>query len=182
MDQSHTPRWYFNQPKPGDTNREPIGGEFFATDAIRNPAEALVRESIQNSLDAGRNGETVRVRFFLSDEQCQLLPEKTVPYLEEGWPHFQAERNGLKDAPQQKDACRFLVIEDFGTTGLIGNVEQWQPFAEIKNPFYYFFRAEGQSGKGELDRGRWGIGKTVFPRSSRMFGLTVRVDGLIQVT
>lgn len=35
--------WPFNQPKPGDKNREPVLGEFFATEAITNPAEALVR-------------------------------------------------------------------------------------------------------------------------------------------
>jgi len=32
-----TPRWYFNQPKLGDKNREPVLGEFFATDPITNP-------------------------------------------------------------------------------------------------------------------------------------------------
>ena len=48
-----------------------------------------------------------------------------------------------------------------------------------KNPFYYFFRAEGQSNKLETGRGRWGLGKFVFPRSSRIrsfFALTVRYD------
>jgi hypothetical protein len=29
-----TAQWHFVQPKPGDKNREPILGEFFATDAI----------------------------------------------------------------------------------------------------------------------------------------------------
>ena len=30
-----TMQWYFNQPKPGDKNREPALGEFFATEAIQ---------------------------------------------------------------------------------------------------------------------------------------------------
>ncbi len=39
------------------------------------------------------------------------------------------------------------------------------------------FAREGRTGKGDDDRGRWGIGKYVFPRSSSantFFGLTVR--------
>jgi hypothetical protein len=27
------PQWHFNQPNPGDKNREPVLGEFFATEA-----------------------------------------------------------------------------------------------------------------------------------------------------
>src|SRR5207248_10145851 len=50
---------------------------------------------------------------------------------------------------------------------------------EPNNPLYYFCRTEGRSGKGAEDRGRWGIGKYGFPRSSRInafFALTVRCD------
>ena len=46
--------WYFRPKVKGETIREPIHGEFFATDAISDPGMALVREGIQNSLDAGR--------------------------------------------------------------------------------------------------------------------------------
>jgi hypothetical protein len=58
-------------------------------------------------------------------------------------------------------------------------VTQYHEVAGVKNPFYYFFRAEGQSNKTDGGRGRWGLGKFVFPRSSRIrsfFGLTVRHD------
>ncbi|MFQ5688064.1 MAG: hypothetical protein ACE5GV_15560 [Candidatus Scalindua sp.] len=50
---------------------------------------------------------------------------------------------------------------------------------EKTNSFYSFLRAEGQSNKSETDRGRWGIGKFVFPKASRIktfFGLTVRSE------
>lgn len=173
------PSWHFNERRRGDKNREPIVGEFFATDIMRNPAEALVRESIQNILDAGPDGQPVQARIYLSGQKEALPPDRVAPYMREGWPHFLADHNGLKDQPGENDLCSFLVIEDFGTTGLTGDVEQWQDRPGVKNSFYYFFRAEGQSGKGELDRGRWGVGKTVFPRSSRInscFGLTVRKD------
>jgi len=173
-----TAAWRFSQPKPGDKNREPVLGEFFATEAISNPAEALVREGTQNSLDAGL-GKMVRVRIYLSGGVGALSASSAAPYFDGMWDHIIAEHNGLRDAPTYGDACPFLVFEDFGTSGLIGDITQWHDQQGIRNPFYYFFRAEGQSGKGEQDRGRWGVGKTVFPRSSRIssyFGLTVRAD------
>lgn len=174
------PQWHFNQPKPGDKNREPVLGEFFATDAIKNPAEALIRESIQNALDAGLDDKTVTVRIYVSgDNNGALAPHIVGAYMAGSWPHISASGNGLHDAPTQSDTCPFLVIEDFGTSGLTGDVTQWHELPGTENPFYYFFRAEGQSHKGEQDRGRWGVGKTVFPRSSRIsscFGLTVRAD------
>jgi hypothetical protein len=171
-------QWHFVQPKPGDKNREPILGEFFATDAISNPAEALIREGIQNSLDAGLGG-LVCIRIYVSGETGGLSATSAAVYFDGARPHIDAEGNGLHDAPILNDACPFLTFEDFGTSGLTGDVTQWHDQPGVANPFYYFFRAEGQSGKGDQDRGRWGVGKTVFPRSSRIseyFGLTLRAD------
>ncbi|MCI0417514.1 hypothetical protein L0222_32510, partial [bacterium] len=170
--------WYFNRPKPGDKNREPILGEFFATEAISNPGEALVREGIQNSLDAGSGG-LVRVRVYISGQQGALGAGSAAEYFPGLWPHITAEANGLHEPPTLSEKCAFLTFEDFGTSGLTGNVKQWHDIPGNINPFYYFFRAEGQSGKSQQDRGRWGVGKTVFPRASRIssyFGLTVRAD------
>ncbi|NUQ85267.1 MAG: hypothetical protein HUU11_11185 [Anaerolineales bacterium] len=101
------------------------------------------------------------------------------PWFDGIWDHLSSKGNGLHEAPSKNAPCQYLVFEDFGTTGLQGDI--LQPFDEPgnKNSFFYFFRAEGRSGKGETDRGRWGIGKHVFPRSSRIstfFGMTVRSD------
>src|SRR5438067_4574808 len=174
-----TPQWHFNQPNPGDKNREPVLGEFFATEAISNAAEALVREGAQNTLDAALPNQAVRIRIYISGEKGALSAEEIQFFLSGAWPHISAEGNGLHDRPQANESCSFLAFEDFGSSGLTGDVTQWHDKPGTKNPFYYFFRAEGQSGKGEQDRGRWGVGKTVFPRSSRIssyFGLTVRAD------
>jgi hypothetical protein len=57
--------WYFRPLEVGETTRKPIQGEFFSTEAIRNFTEALVREGIQNSLDAGTESP-IRVRLFLA--------------------------------------------------------------------------------------------------------------------
>jgi hypothetical protein len=56
-----SPHWEFKPLARGDKIREATQGEFFSTDAIRNPAEAIVRESVQNSLDAATRGGPVRV-------------------------------------------------------------------------------------------------------------------------
>ena len=172
--------WYFNLQKPGDTTREPIQGEFFTTEAISNTAGALVREGNQNSLDAGLNGETTRVRLFLSGAgQKAIAPSKMAKYLGGAWPHYFAHQNGLSNVPADTEPCPFLVFEDFGTTGLCGDTLQWHKREGVKNGFFTFFRAEGQSDKEKGDRGRWGVGKFVFPRSSRVssfLAVTVRQD------
>ena len=177
-------KWHFRPYAPGEKTRDPIQGEFFATEAIRNPAEALIREGIQNSLDAqlkddeGEPTDALRVRLFLGTGKHALSAKRASRWFDAAWPHFQAEGNGLREAPEKSDACSFLVYEDFQTTGLEGDVAQ--QFDDGKrNPFFYFFRAEGRSSKSETDRGRWGVGKYVFPRSSRIssvFGFTVRAD------
>jgi hypothetical protein len=43
--------WFYRIKAPDEKVRDPIQGEFFATEAIKNPADALVREAIQNALD-----------------------------------------------------------------------------------------------------------------------------------
>lgn len=171
--------WQFNTMRPSDKAREPIQGEFFATDAISNPGEALVREGIQNSLDARQDGEKVMVRIRVSGADAAVARSAVAPFLSGLDEHLRAPGNGLREIPTDGDNCPVLVFEDFGTTGLLGDPAEWKPQAGSKNHFYHFFRAEGRSDKGEKDIGRWGVGKQVFPRSSQIntiFGLTVRSD------
>lgn len=171
--------WQFNTMRPSDKAREPIQGEFFTTDAISNPGEALIREGIQNSLDARRNGEKVMVRIRVSGTDGAVARDTVAPFLNSLGEHLSAPGNGLREIPEDQEHCPVLVFEDFGTTGLLGDPAEWKPQTGSKNHFYHFFRAEGRSDKSEKDIGRWGVGKQVFPRSSRIntvFGLTVRSD------
>ncbi|HBI47091.1 MAG TPA: hypothetical protein DDY78_30195, partial [Planctomycetales bacterium] len=172
------PSWHFMTLRPGDTTREPIQGEFFATEAINNSATALVREGIQNSLDAPRNGQ-LRVEIRVSGTERAAAAKAAEPFLDGAWPHLEAKPNGLRDVPSPQDPCQFLTFEDFGTVGLEGDPEQWHIEDGVENGFFNFFRADGHSDKSETDRGRWGVGKTVFPRSSRIstfWGVTVRAS------
>lgn len=169
------PQWRFKPKQPDDTTRDPISGEFFATEAIRNSAEALVREGIQNSLDA-HEAKVVRVRIALS----HAASSDVHPFVGGLAPHLAAKGNGLRESqrPDLTESCRFLVFEDFGTKGLVGDPLQWHRDESRTNGFFAFFRAEGESDKAESDRrGRWGVGKFVFPRASMgstFFGVTYR--------
>jgi hypothetical protein len=51
--------WEFSELKDVEPERDPHETEFFRD----IPAEVIVREAIQNSLDAKRDNECVRIRF-----------------------------------------------------------------------------------------------------------------------
>ena len=178
--------WNFSKVTPSRKNREAMQGEFFA--ANKDTASSLIREAIQNSLDAKPKHDTssltnehenppVKIRIYFSGEESALPWNDIKMFFDEAWEHYTADDNGMRNCPEQTEACKFVVIEDFNTTGLIGDVCEYIPPIDRKNPFYSFFRAEGQSNKSHTDRGRWGVGKFVFPKTSRIktfFGLTIR--------
>ena len=175
-------KWNFYEQQPTDSIRNPISGEFFSTEAVGEATEALVREGIQNTLDArcrypDGSRSPARVRIFLSEEAMALSPTRSRYWFSTLWPHILAQGNGLRNVPVLESPCNFLSFEDFGTTGLNGDPGDYCVRENLTNHFLNFFRAEGHSDKGGDDRGSWGVGKTVFPRSSRIsafFGLTVR--------
>lgn len=172
-----TAKWFFEPKRRSQKSRDPMQASFFTNSSIDDDTHALVREAIQNSLDAKSDcsiGKPVLVRFSLgSHSAASGVMSHYVS--DEAWQHFNAEDNGLAAPPTASDNCRFLVYEDFNTNGLIGDVTAYE--AQPNNSFYFFMRAEGQSGKQEGERGRHGIGKYVFPYTSgiRMFiAVTVR--------
>ncbi len=172
--------WNFKKKQPDDTTRDPISGEFFATEAIRNSAEALVREGVQNTMDARRPGEVARVRILISGAEWAAPASMAELFLGKLKAHFEAAGNGLQPnrRPDLTQPCHFLAFEDFGTTGLEGDPVQWHRIEGERNGFFAFFRAEGENAKSDGNRrGRWGIGKFVFPRASKgsaFIGWTVR--------
>jgi len=179
----NSPRWVFAEKAPNEKEREPTQGAFFAGESIKNLAYALVREGIQNSLDARKNNERVEVRITLLPSESFFAepvdPSKAAPFFEGIWPHLQAKDNGLPPSHIPKPGSTFpvLVFEDFGTTGLTGNPFARNVSEKERNNFYNFFWAEGRSAKHDKNLGRWGIGKAVFLLAGRirtLFGYTVR--------
>ncbi|MDN6194622.1 MAG: hypothetical protein L0I88_06260 [Alkalibacterium sp.] len=171
------PSWKFERKRRSQKSRDPMQASFFTNASIDEDAQALIRELIQNSLDAKVGSTThqpVKIRLSISTHE----PESGVmkKYIsDDAWKHFNAKDNGLESPPCQTDPCRFLIYEDFNTCGLVGDekVNDEDP----GNSFYYFMRAEGQSGKQNGVRGRHGIGKYVVPKASKIrtfIAVTVR--------
>jgi hypothetical protein len=176
--------WHFYRQDPTDPVLNPIASEFFASEAVGDASDALVREAIQNSLDARlssakKGGLPARVRIHLSGDDAALPARAASRWFGSIWPHVNAEGNGLAERPAEHDSCPFIVVEDFGTTGLDGDPAAFAVDRARPNDFLNFFRAVGYSDKGQHSKGSWGVGKTVFPRSSRVsgfMGFTVRAS------
>jgi len=167
--------WHFYELVPGQKIREAVQEEFFSADVIHGAADALIREGIQNSLDAAAGGQSVRVSITIGECKWRTV----VPFLEGGLEHFAVLESGIKSPPIPHAPCRYMAFEDFGTTGLTGDPKQYLPLPNIENRFFHFFRVEGRSDKQEDARGRWGVGKQVFPKASKIksvFASTVRSD------
>lgn len=181
------PHWRFRVMSPSEINENPVQGEFFTA----NLPERFVREAVQNSLDAKAGEAPVRVRFVISGADRALSPERAAPYLNGLRPHYQAVVDAERGAGNSKRApslaerkalfdtrMPFLVVEDFGTTGLRGDVRTNEPQAE-GNDFWGLFRSVGISPKGKDASGSWGLGKWVFPDASKLnafIGVTRRQD------
>jgi hypothetical protein len=174
------PAWHFREMDRGEINVDPVHDEFFKAQDL---ADALVREAIQNSLDARRGHSRVRVRFRFAVDDQALAPAIAAKYLRGLQKHLDVVAPHLQSAvPDLSGPMPFLLIEDSGTRGLTGDPgsdPELDDEDEARNDFYYFWRNVGRTGKGEMDRGRWGLGKAVFSVSSRLrtiFGLTLRAD------
>jgi hypothetical protein len=162
--------WIFREIEKGIPERNPRETEFFR---ITSPGEAVVREFIQNSLDARRNQDPVKIKIFLNSIRRENIKNFLDNELKD---HLNA--CSLIDRGEYPEDISYLVLEDFNTTGLDGS---YNPDAG-KGNFYNFWWREGISEKRGQRAGRWGLGKTTFHIVSKirtLWGLTVRDDGKI---
>lgn len=137
----------------------------------------LLREALQNALDAKvADANTVEVSISLHEldgggkaYMSQLIEPEHLDRLKESAPH-------LVDALHHEiSSC--LVIEDFGTTGLTGRLDDPEIDGKGQNWNAFWFR-EGEGGK-ENTSGNGGAGQgkiTYFSTSTvrTIFALTVR--------
>ncbi len=178
------PDWILKKPNRGEKLREASQGAHFASGSLSNIGEALIRESIQNSLDAIEDvTKPVEVSFMLSDGSS--ISDESMAYWFDGLkPHVEAAGSEIllsNSLDCENENFKFLSIEDFNTKGLQGNhhidyVDDQNERPEDRNWFWYFWRTEGRSPKRGEGRGKWGLGKFVYPASSSVrafFGLTI---------
>src|SRR5437588_6535473 len=180
--------WTFGLVAPGQVRRDPFEAEFFVgseeSEHVYGRTDALVRETVQNALDARAGDGPARVRFVIRDPHQQPSADAREAYLGGLVPHLLAAGNDFLAAGVASRPMRVLLYEDFGTRGLCGDPARTEdPPADGSagwQDFYWFWRNVGRSGKSGQDLGRWGLGKSVLPATSKvntMFGLTVRPDG-----
>jgi len=140
--------------------------EFFNDTDVLSEISSLVREAIQNSIDACLDdSKPVKVRFTLKN-QTGNINEK---YFKDLYPHAKLSINENL-LPKYDQNSIYLIVEDFNTTGLEGSVRTSKPKdsdVELYGASYWFFEwAKGISIK-KGDRGSWGIGKIVLSAASR---------------
>lgn len=174
------PGWKFVPKTKDDMAVDPIQDEFFKTESVGGFSNALLRETIQNSLDAKSKAQQgIRIKISVFRGNPSMNDEKYRSFFSGLTDHLTAPNNGLIDRPVPNAPFDFLVIEDFNTTGLEGDplLGDYPTDETARENFYYFWRNYGRSGKYGEERGRWGLGKTVFSAVSKIntfFGLTIR--------
>ena len=153
-------RWRFPQSDYGEVKGiNDAGVETFRSDTLKS----LVRETIQNSLDASATDDPVVVEF----RNYEIRPEEIpgVDSLRKAMLlcAFEAERQGTEDARDffrnalevgSRETVRVMLVSDHGTTGLRG-ADTCEPGKDWSR----LIKENGSSSKGGSSGGSFGIGK-----------------------
>lgn len=169
-------QWEYIRPGLGRTGRSQTEDNFAKEN--RSWYAILLREVLQNALDARTSPDapvTVSLAYRELDADAikwmgALVPDEHLTRLTESMPH-------VDDKPMAVKSC--LVIEDFGTCGLTGALDNPELDGKGQNWNAFWFR-EGEGGK-ENAAGNGGAGQgkiTYFSTSAirTIFAYTVRSD------
>ncbi|MHC4891952.1 MAG: hypothetical protein ACYTFV_01055 [Planctomycetota bacterium] len=172
-----TPDWWFPENLSGQmTFKDPLAG-LITPNSELDGTEILVRESLQNSLDAGTPDAPVRVRFRLR----MLRAQEKVAFLDAlGMGGLERHVKSSNDAIQrnegdvmsdpvtlhEEDPIVALYIEDHGTCGLVGpefhNASAADDYEGTRS-FLGLCRSIGANDKAsEGSGGTYGFGKGVY--------------------
>lgn len=158
--------WFFRPVIAGGAS----GAAFRNTFEGSRLVDALVRESIQNSVDAQHGTEVPRVVFELKDrvEVSSLLNPTYVNHA------ISSGAISRTDRTVGRDPLPALIVEDFGTTGLTGSMQ------EFDSNMFKLMGFLGESEKEEGSGGSFGYGKAACILNSRLktvFAYTITRDG-----
>ena len=163
-------KWQFLQQALSDVTYGITQRDDFSNEDV-SLEETIVRESVQNSLDAHMDSDKpVIINYRWLSASNGLDKDYLESLVAEQLPHAQIV--GIDTNVVSAADVSALVIEDFNTTGLTGAVDK-----PDDGDFTSFFRNHGRSRKQGSKRGRWGLGKLVYSQTSQIgvvFGLTIR--------
>ncbi|MVW88850.1 hypothetical protein [Pseudomonas sp. PB101] len=165
--------WQFRPLNPNETSGSSISDDNFA-DEERTSVEILVRETLQNPLDARSSESVVRVEYKLVTVDLATTKFARSIFSDDWIKHFRAGELIESDALPAE--MRFLVIEDFGTTGLEGCYTDSSCEGSTENWNAFWFR-EGEGAKTTKSNGGAGQGKITLYLASKLrsvFALTKR--------
>jgi hypothetical protein len=155
--------WLFTRRVMNQVQNDDMTANHFTNTDVLNAPIILVRESIQNGIDARDKSAgiaTSRMRFYLGSVDASIANR----YFSELKPRLE---KCLKVLPDLTKACEFVVVEDFDTTGLEGTTMNNLPEKDPRNGSFVFFSwASGKSNKKEETGGKNGVGKIVFNKIS----------------
>ncbi|MGE0628554.1 MAG: hypothetical protein AB7O43_12080 [Hyphomicrobiaceae bacterium] len=156
-------QWHFAEQRLDHVNDETTVSKNFARES-RQLAGVFVREFFQNVLDArltDANGEPVapHVRISLSDKASGLSPDD-LKDLHAGL-HGHLTAAGHEPALWNDDRAAVLVLEEFGTSGLIGDTTNSRAKGTDERWANFWF-GEGQRTKRGSALGRAGQGKITY--------------------
>ncbi|CAH0225964.1 hypothetical protein SRABI130_02618 [Pseudomonas sp. Bi130] len=172
--------WQFRPLNPNETSGSSISDDNFA-DEERTSIEILVRETLQNPLDARSSDSVVRVEYKLVTVDFATSEFARSIYSDDWIKHFRAGE--LIESDERPAEMTFLVIEDFGTTGLEGCYTDSSCEGSTENWNAFWFR-EGEGAKTTKSNGGAGQGKITLYLASQLrsvFALTKRKSDDIEL-
>ena len=165
--------WQFRPLNPNETSGASISDDNFA-DEERTSVEILVRETLQNPLDARNGDSVVRVEYKLVTVELTSSGFARSIFSDDWIKHFRAGE--LIATGERPPMMTFLLIEDFGTTGLEGSYTDSSCEGSTENWNAFWFR-EGEGAKTTKSNGGAGQGKITLYLASQLrsvFALTKR--------
>lgn len=156
--------WQFRPLNPNENSGISTVEDNFANED-RSSVEILVRETLQNPLDARVDSELVEVRYNLVSLRRDSSLFMSSLFSDESLKHFSA--GGLVEADKLPEVIEFLIIEDFGTSGLEGRYDDSGADGESQNWNAFWFR-EGEGAKPTRSNGGAGQGKITLYAASKI--------------
>ena len=167
-----SPQWKFREKQHNEIHQNPVITEFFRNKTLQIGSFAKLGK---NAMDAADDG-TARLVFSFVTLPAAMWDR----YFAGLWPHLQAQKQLRDSLPSTGEPIPCLLVEDFGTTGLTGPLVPDDPHAaeqDERGHRLFWFSETRHTSKRPDQLGSFGIGKTVFPYSSRInsfFGYSVR--------